>query len=130
VCPLLREGHVAGYLGRLHFATEGLLYLLIKCAGSCLHAAPSRALGAPHRGLLLVASESLLFLLTAAGCRLHAPSGALGAALQATLVCCALRLTASRSCLPLQGVAYMPPQQAHLAHALARWASAAMWVVK
>jgi hypothetical protein len=31
--------------------------------------------------------------------------------------------------VPSQGVAYMPPHQAHLAHALARWASAAMWVV-
>ncbi|WIA21100.1 hypothetical protein OEZ85_005418 [Tetradesmus obliquus] len=29
-----------------------------------------------------------------------------------------------------QGVAYIPPHQAHLVHALARWAAAAMWVVK
>lgn len=29
-----------------------------------------------------------------------------------------------------QAVAYFPPHQAQLTHALARWASAAMWVVK
>ena len=37
---------------------------------------------------------------------------------------------ASFCCCVVQAVAYIPPHQAHLIHAMARWVAAVMWVVK